>query len=120
MLTIYANEFYKDRSVLIGDAAVGMHPVTAHGFNLGLKGMEILNEVIKQALKNKIDIGSIDVLDNYQSKLHREAAPVYLTTNSIVNLYTSNIFPAKITRQFALRFVNTIKPIKQTFLNILK
>jgi len=120
MITTYTKKFISHRFALLGDAAVGMHPVTAHGFNLGLKGMEILNEVIKQALKNKIDIGSIDVLDNYQSKLHREAAPVYLTTNSIVNLYTSNIFPAKITRQFALRFVNTIKPIKQTFLNILK
>jgi len=120
MVTTYTKKFISHRFALLGDAAVGMHPVTAHGFNLGLKGMEILNEVIKDALKNKIDIGSIDVLDNYQSKLHREAAPVYIATNSIVNLYTSNIFPAKLTRQFALRFVNTIKPVKQTFLNILK
>ena len=120
MITTYTKKFISHRFALLGDAAVGMHPVTAHGFNLGLKGMQILNEIIKDALKNKTDIGSLDVLDNYQSRLHREAAPVYLATNSIVNLYTSNIFPAKLTRQFALRFVNTIKPIKQTFLNILK
>ena len=120
MITTYTKKFISHRFALLGDAAVGMHPVTAHGFNLGLKGMQILNEIIKDALKNKTDIGSLDVLDNYQSRLHREAAPVYLATNSIVNLYTSNIFPAKLTRQFALRFVNTIKPVKQTFLNILK
>ena len=120
MITTYTKKFISHRFALLGDAAVGMHPVTAHGFNLGLKGMEILNKVIKDALKNKIDIGSTDVLDGYQSKLHREAAPIYLATNSIVNLYTSNILPAKLARQFALRFVNTIKPVKQTFLNILK
>jgi ubiquinone biosynthesis UbiH/UbiF/VisC/COQ6 family hydroxylase len=120
MITTYTKKFISHRFALLGDAAVGMHPVTAHGFNLGLKGMEILNKVISDALKNKMDIGSIDILDKYQSKLHREAAPVYLATNSIVNLYTSNILPAKLTRQFALRFVNTVKPIKQTFLNILK
>ena len=120
MITTYTKKFISHRFALLGDAAVGMHPVTAHGFNLGLKGMEILNKVISDALKNKMDFGSIDILDKYQSKLHREAAPVYLATNSIVNLYTSNILPAKLTRQFALRFVNTVKPIKQTFLNILK
>ena len=32
-----AQRFYGKRSALIGDAAVGMHPVTAHGFNLGLQ-----------------------------------------------------------------------------------
>ena len=67
-----------------------------------------------------MNIGSLKVLNEYQFKLHREAAPVYFATNSIVNLYTSNILPAKITRQLALRFVNTIKPVKETFLNILK
>ena len=36
------NKFFKKRLVLIGDAAVGMHPVTAQGFNLNLKGIEIL------------------------------------------------------------------------------
>ena len=60
------------------------------------------------------------VLKNYQFKLHRAAAPVYLATNGIINLYTSNILPAKLTRQFILRFVNIVKPVKQTFLNILK
>ena len=120
MVTTYAKKFISHRFAVIGDAAVGMHPVTAHGFNLGLKGLDILIDEIKNALKNKSDIGLTDILKNYQYKLHRVAAPVYLATNSIINLYTSNILPAKLTRQFILRFVNTIKPVKQTFLNILK
>jgi hypothetical protein len=32
----YARRFVGLRDALIGDSAVGMHPVTAHGFNLGL------------------------------------------------------------------------------------
>jgi len=120
MVTTYTKKFISHRFAVIGDAAVGMHPVTAHGFNLGLKGLDILIDEIKAAVKNKSDIGLTDILKNYQYKLHRVAAPVYLATNSIINLYTSNILPAKLTRQFILRFVNTIKPVKQTFLNILK
>ena len=120
MITTYTKKFVSNRFALIGDAAVGMHPVTAHGFNLGLQGLEILTNEIKTAIKNKSDIGSLSTLKNYQSKIHRVAAPVYFATNSIVNLYTSNILPSKLTRQFFLRFVNTVKPVKQTFLNILK
>ncbi len=120
MVTTYAKKFISHRFAVIGDAAVGMHPVTAHGFNLGLKGLDILINEIKTAIKNKSDIGLTTVLKNYQSKLHRVAAPVYLATNGIINLYTSNILPAKLTRQFILRFVNSVKPVKQTFLNILK
>ena len=120
LVTTYTKKFISHRFAVIGDAAVGMHPVTAQGFNLGLKGLEILINEVKAAIKNKTDIGLTAILRNYQSKLHRVAAPVYLATNAIINLYTSTILPAKLTRQFILRFVNTVKPVKQTFLNILK
>ena len=58
MITTYAKKFISNRFALIGDAAVGMHPVTAHGFNLGLKSLEILSNQIKYSIKNKIDFGS--------------------------------------------------------------
>ena len=120
LITTYTKQFVSDRFAVIGDAAVGMHPVTAHGFNLSLKGLDILTNEIRAAIKDRIDIGSTSVLKNYQTKLHFAAGPVYFATNSIVNLYSSTILPAKLTRQFILRFVNTVKPAKQTFLNMLK
>lgn len=120
MVTTYAKKFVADRFALIGDAAVGMHPVTAHGFNLGLKGAEILFKEIKTATNRKVDIGLPSILYNYQSRLRRVATPLYLTTNIIVNLFTNTSFTAKLTRPFLLRFANIIKPVKQTFLNVLE
>jgi 2-polyprenyl-6-methoxyphenol hydroxylase-like FAD-dependent oxidoreductase len=120
MITTYTKKFVSHRFAVVGDAAVGMHPVTAHGFNLGLKGLEILINEIKTAIKNKTDIGLTTVLQNYQFKLHRVAAPIYLATNGIVNLYTSTILPAKLTRQFILRLVNIVKPVKRAFLSVLE
>jgi len=120
MITVYSKKFVTQRFALIGDAAVGMHPVTAHGFNLGLKGLEIITKEIKSAIERKIDFGLPLVLQKYQSKLHRVAIPIYLSTNGIVSLYTNTTVPAMLARQFVLRAVNIIKPIKKTFLQVLR
>ncbi len=120
MITVYSKKFTSNRFALIGDAAVGMHPVTAHGFNLGLQGITILSKEIKSALKNNIDIGSNFVLNKYQYKMHLAAIPLYFGTNTIVQLYTNTSRPAKIARKFALRAVNTIKPFKRAFMNVLE
>ena len=120
MVTIYSKQFIKNRFALIGDAAVGMHPVTAHGFNLSLQGVNLLKSEIDNALKKNIDFGLTNVLKKYQYNFHRVAAPLYFGTNGIVNLYSSNTGPAKIAREFILKTVNTIKPIKQAFLEVLK
>ena len=48
LVAVYAGRFIADRFALIGNVAVGMHPVTAHGFNLGLLGAETLaNQIAK-------------------------------------------------------------------------
>ena len=120
MITVYSKKFTSNRFALIGDAAVGMHPVTAHGFNLGLQGITILSKEIKSALKNNIDIGSNFVLNKYQYKMHLAAIPLYFGTNTIVQLYTNTSRPAKIARKFALRAVNSIKPFKRAFMNVLE
>ena len=120
MITTYSKKFVAQRFALIGDSAVGMHPVTAHGFNLGLRGIEILTKEIKFAIKRNVDIGLPIVLRRYQIRLHCIAIPLYLSTNGIVSLYTNATVPAMLTRQFVLRAVNFIKPIKQTFLLVLR
>ena len=114
MVTTYSKKFIAPRFALIGDAAVGMHPVTAHGFNLGLKSIEIITKEIKSAIKYKIDFGLPLVLRKYQSQLHRVAIPIYLSTNGLVSLYTNTTVPAMLARQFLLRAANIIKPVKKS------
>lgn len=107
LASVYANKFVAKRFALIGDAAVGMHPVTAHGFNLGLVGQKILFEEIKKAVNERRDIGSDEVLEKYNSKHLRETKLMYFGTNTIVSLFTNNSFPAKILRSAMLRAANS-------------
>ncbi|OUS05616.1 ubiquinone biosynthesis protein UbiH [Rhodobacterales bacterium 52_120_T64] len=113
LVGVFANQFVKKRFAVVGDAAVGMHPVTAHGFNLGLTGANILAEEIRSALEGGSDIGASWVLKNYEFRHRRIARPLYLGTNALVRLYTNTTVPGRILRRAALRVGNIIPPVKQ-------
>ncbi len=112
LIGVHAKQFVSRRFALIGDAAVGMHPVTAHGFNLGLSSQDILSKEIKAALAEKRDIGSERVLARYQKKHMRVTKPLYLGTNAIVSLFTNDALPVKALRKAVLHFSNHFEPIK--------
>ncbi len=117
MLTVYSNEFYRDRSVLIGDAAVGMHPVTAHGFNLNLRGVDILQNKIKKALMDNVDIGNTDILKKYEKNFRKVSLPIYLATNAIVRLYTNQKPIIKLARKSLLILADAMKPAKNAIID---
>lgn len=109
----HASHFHANRFALIGDASVGMHPVTAHGFNLGLRGSKTLATVIEEAVSNKLDFASVEILSKYNQKHQRSTRPLYYGTNLLVDLYNSERLTAKVLRRLALRFGNNFWPVKK-------
>jgi len=118
LVSIYADKFISNRFALIGDAAVGMHPVTAHGYNLGLLGQNILFEEIKKAVESGADIGSAAVLEKYNQNHLRETKLMYRGTNFIVDLFTNNSVSAKLLRKFMIKTANSkFLPFKSIIAN---
>lgn len=113
LITAYAKRMIGLRFALVGDAAVGMHPVTAHGFNFGLSGINNLATEIKAAVKNGKDIGSISVLQRYEQAHRRHTKPLFLATHAIAKLYANNNLPARLLRTGAIRLGNRIGPFKR-------
>ncbi len=113
LMGVYAEKFIATRFALLGDAAVGMHPVTAHGFNLGLNGAYTLAKEIKLAISNGTDIGAASVLGKYQAKHRAVARPLYVGTNALVKLFTDTSVPGRILRGAALRLGNILPPVKK-------
>lgn len=112
LVTAYAKRMVGQRFALVGDAAVGMHPVTAHGFNFGLKGIETLSSEIKSAVAQGRDIGNNSLLMRFESAHRRNTRPLFMATHAIAKLYTSEILPARILRAGALRLGSRVKPFK--------
>lgn len=117
LVGVHASKFCAKRFALIGDAAVGMHPVTAHGYNLGLSGQEILAKEIINAVAQQNDIGATTLLRRYERKHMRATRPMYHGTNEIVKFFTDDRAPAKLARSIALRIANRMPPIKRVIQN---
>lgn len=113
LVTVYAKRLVGQRFALIGDAAVGMHPVTAHGFNFGLKGIATLSAEIKTALASGKDIASNRLLLRYEQAHRRHTRPLFLATHAIAKLYGSESPPARLLRTSLLRIGNRIAPFKR-------
>ena len=113
LVGMIAQRFYGKRSALIGDAAVGMHPVTAHGFNLGLSSADLLAKLILEAEQRGQDIGAASLLEKYSTKHMFHAHPIYHGTNMLLKLFTNETAPAKILRGLVLRASNNFPPLKK-------
>ncbi|NOX69746.1 MAG: 5-demethoxyubiquinol-8 5-hydroxylase UbiM [Gammaproteobacteria bacterium] len=112
LVGVHATTFYARRFALVGDAAVGMHPVTAHGYNLGLSGANILATEITKAVAEERDIGASALLERYSRKHMRTTKPMYHGTNEIVKFFTDDRLPARLARKVALRLANNVPPLK--------
>ncbi len=113
LLGVHSEKFYSTRSALIGDSAVGMHPVTAHGYNLGMESVDILSKLIYKAVAKDEDIGNGKLLASYHRKHSLKTRPLYHGTNAIVKLYTDERPPARLARHVGLRFSNVFLPVKK-------
>lgn len=112
LVGVHARRFIAERSALIGDASVGMHPVTAHGFNLGLGGADILATVICEAHKRGEDFASAEVLARYERKHMPHTLFLFHGTNAIVKLFTNETAPARLLRSAVVRLSNNLPPVK--------
>lgn len=112
LVGVHANRFYQGRAVLIGDSAVGMHPVTAHGFNLGLHSVAVLSKLIHNAVVKNQDYGTQKILSRYEREHMFITRPMYHGTNAIVKLFTNDSKPAKLARSAILRISNNLPPLK--------
>lgn len=113
LVAVYADTFHSRRFALMGDAAVGMHPVTAHGFNFGLEGAMTLAAEIGAAAERGIDFAAEGVLERYSRKHRRATRPLYLATNALVALYTNDRPLARVLRGAILRLGQALMPARK-------
>ncbi len=113
LVGVWARRLVAQRFAAVGDAAVGMHPVTAHGFNLGLRSIDTLSKALIQARQNSQDIASPQLLERYQQTHQRAARGLYMATHAVATLYTREHVPARWLRRGMVELGERFTPFKR-------
>lgn len=112
VVTAYADRFVGRRFALMGDAAVGMHPTTAHGFNFGMLGQHALVRELRGALAAGRDLADPAALARYQAAHRAETRLFFTGAEALMRLYAAgDSLPARLLRNAALRLGN-LPPVR--------
>jgi 2-octaprenyl-6-methoxyphenol hydroxylase len=113
----YTQDYVADRLALVGDAAHGIHPISGQGLNLGIKDVAVLIEVLTDARRVGLDIGSTAVLENYGRWRTTDNASVYAITDIFNRLFSNDIGPVKLARDLGMAAINEVTPLKNFFMS---
>ena len=110
---IRARQSIKQRLAIIGNAAHTLHPVAGQGFNLGLRDVASLAQIIVIAQRHKNDFGEDYYLKQYQSWRQRDLIQTSMATDSLVRLFTTKFLPLVVVRNMALLAFDMFPGIKK-------
>ncbi len=107
-----ASQMVHGRVAVIGNAAHSVHPVAGQGFNLALRDVALLSELIVEARRSSDDIGQQAMLQNYASLRQQDIQNVYRFTDALVKTFSNAITPLAHLRSLSLFMVDVLPGIK--------
>lgn len=109
----HANQYVKNRVVLVGDAAHTINPMAGQGVNLGFKDVNALQQVIASAMADEHVWHSANTLRAYQQKRRLDNLLMMSTMDGLYMSF-SHISPmAKFARNFSLSLVDKLPRVKR-------
>ena len=100
------------RVVLIGDAAQGVHPIHAQGFNLGVRDVAALAEILTGVARAGADPGDSEHLLRYERWRGSDVRLVLTMTDGLNRLFSNDLAPAKLIRTLGLAALDRVGPLK--------
>lgn len=112
---VRAQESIRPRLALIGNAAHTLHPIAGQGFNLGLRDVAALAEVICDARRAGRDIGAAVVLQRYADWRRADHRRVIAFTDGLTRLFTQPLAPVALLRDAGMLAMDLCPPAKRLF-----
>ena len=100
------------RCVIIGNAAQGLHPVAGMGFNLGLRDVACLAELIAENAAEAADPGGIKLLAEYDAWRTADRRGVIGFTDGLVRVFSNPLGAVRRLRNLGLLAFDLLPPAK--------
>jgi 2-octaprenyl-6-methoxyphenol hydroxylase len=112
---VHADRYVDTRLVLVGDAAHGIHPIAGQGYNLGVRDIAALVEVLVDAKRLGLDVGAADTLERYARWRRADNFTMVAATDVLNRLFSNDIKPIRLARDLGLAAVNRVPPLRRFF-----
>jgi 2-octaprenyl-6-methoxyphenol hydroxylase len=110
---VYAPDQQRSRSLIIGNAAHAIHPISAQGFNLGLRDVAVLAELLADAQRDGTDIGSDELLQTYCDRRRRDHERMIAYTDGLVRIFSQTFLPVRVARSAGLQAIDMVPGLKR-------
>lgn len=108
----HARRYVAPRAALIGDAAHGVHPIHAQGFNMGVADIGVLTGLLVEAHARGRDLGAPSLLLAYERARWWDNERRLRLTDGLNRLFSTDLAPARLLRGGVLRALDGIPPLK--------
>lgn len=116
-LTLVTSEqLVANRVALVGDTARGIHPIAGQGWNLALRDVAALAEVIVESIGLGLDPGQEDRLERYAGWRRVDSLTLIGVTDGINSLFSNDSSLLRLARDAGLAVVDTLPIAKRFFM----
>ncbi|HHM04621.1 MAG TPA: 2-octaprenyl-6-methoxyphenyl hydroxylase [Gammaproteobacteria bacterium] len=110
---VRAREHVRSRFALIGNAAHTLHPVAGQGFNLGLRDVAVLAQVVFDAARAGQDIGALETLHAYARWRQKDHLKIIGFTDGLARIFANPLAPVRWARGAGLLALELLPPAKR-------
>jgi 2-octaprenyl-6-methoxyphenol hydroxylase len=111
-----AEAFAGARIALVGEAAHVVPPIGAQGLNLGLRDGATIAELVADARRQNLDVGSPEVLARYDTQRRADVTSRTLAVDLLNRSLLTDFLPAQGARGLSLYLVDRIGPLRRALM----
>ncbi len=112
---VRAQEIVRPRIALLGNAAHSLHPVAGQGFNLALRDVATLAELLYENSYGERDAGSETMLTQYARWRRDDFNNTVWFTDGLARLFINPLFGLRHVRGLGLVMLDIVPPLRRRF-----
>ncbi len=93
-----------------------MHPIAGQGFNIGVRDVAALSEVVVDTIRLGLDPGAATALERYQRWRRFDNSIMLAVTDGLNRLFSNEIAPVRLARDAGLAAVDRLPALKRVLM----
>lgn len=112
---VQSAEQVRNNIVVMGNAAHALHPVAGQGYNLALRDVAALGEVLAKAAKAALPMGGLDILSQYEQRQKVDQARTVQFSDKLPALFMNSDPLLGLVRDLGLSGLDILPTAKRQF-----